>query len=90
MKPDQPCIIDTPMAIDTRVRATGKTRQAIASEGDGRVALRHRMGMACNMAAAALVLSDEVNFIAGVSLLVDERSALKVDQFESGKADDRI
>ncbi len=74
-----PGIMDTPMAVDTRARATGRTRLAIASERDARVPLRHKMGTAWDVANAALFLnSDEANFITGVSLLVDGGSALKV------------
>lgn len=74
-----PGLIDTPMAVDTRVRVIGKTRQQVADERNARVPLRHKMGSAWDVANAALFLaSDEANFITGVTLVVDGGSALKV------------
>jgi NAD(P)-dependent dehydrogenase (short-subunit alcohol dehydrogenase family) len=67
-----PGLMDTPMAVDTRARATGKTRAEVAAMRDARVPLRHRMGTAWDVANAALFLaSDEANFITGVALPVD-------------------
>ena len=72
-----PGLMDTPMAVDTRARATGKTRAEIAAMRDARVPLRHKMGTAWDVANAALFLaSDEAGFITGVSLLVDGGGAL--------------
>lgn len=72
-----PGLMDTPMAVDTRARATGKSRAEIASMRDARVPLRHKMGTAWDVANAALFLaSDEAGFITGVSLLVDGGGAL--------------
>jgi NAD(P)-dependent dehydrogenase (short-subunit alcohol dehydrogenase family) len=67
-----PGLIDTPMAVDTRARASGKSRAEVAAGRDARVPLRHRMGTAWDVANAALFLaSDEANFITGVALPVD-------------------
>jgi NAD(P)-dependent dehydrogenase (short-subunit alcohol dehydrogenase family) len=67
-----PGLMDTPMAVDTRARATGKSRAEIAAQRDARVPLRGRMGTAWDVANAALFLaSDEANFITGVALPVD-------------------
>jgi NAD(P)-dependent dehydrogenase (short-subunit alcohol dehydrogenase family) len=67
-----PGLMDTPMAVDTRARATGRNRAEIASERDARVPLRNRMGTGWDVANAALFLaSDEANFITGVALPVD-------------------
>jgi NAD(P)-dependent dehydrogenase (short-subunit alcohol dehydrogenase family) len=67
-----PGLMDTPMAVDTRARATGKSRAEVAAGRDARVPLRHKMGTAWDVANAALFLaSDEANFITGVSLPVD-------------------
>jgi NAD(P)-dependent dehydrogenase (short-subunit alcohol dehydrogenase family) len=67
-----PGLMDTPMAVDTRARATGKSRAEVAAARDARVPLRHRMGTAWDVANAALFLaSDEANFITGVALPVD-------------------
>jgi NAD(P)-dependent dehydrogenase (short-subunit alcohol dehydrogenase family) len=67
-----PGLMDTPMAVDTRARASGKTRAEVAAGRDARVPLRHKMGTAWDVANAALFLaSDEASFITGVALPVD-------------------
>jgi len=67
-----PGLMDTPMAVDTRARASGRPRAEIAAERDQRVPLRGRMGTAWDVANAALFLaSDEAAFITGVALPVD-------------------
>jgi NAD(P)-dependent dehydrogenase (short-subunit alcohol dehydrogenase family) len=67
-----PGLMDTPMAVDTRARASGKSRAEVAAARDKRVPLRHKMGTAWDVANAALFLaSDEANFITGVALPVD-------------------
>jgi len=67
-----PGLMDTPMAVDTRARTTGKSRAEIAATRDAKVPLRRRMGTAWDVANAALFLaSDEANFITGVALPVD-------------------
>jgi NAD(P)-dependent dehydrogenase (short-subunit alcohol dehydrogenase family) len=67
-----PGLMDTPMAVDTRARASGKSRAEVAAGRDARVPLRHKMGTALDVANAALFLaSDEANFITGVALPVD-------------------
>src|SRR5919205_2891578 len=67
-----PGLMDTPMAVDTRARASGKSRTEVAAARDARVPLRRRMGTAWDVANAALFLaSDEASFITGVELPVD-------------------
>jgi NAD(P)-dependent dehydrogenase (short-subunit alcohol dehydrogenase family) len=74
-----PGLMDTPMAVDTRARATGKSRAQVAAERDARVPLRRKMGTPWDVANAALFLaSDEANFITGVALLVDGGGSLNV------------
>ena len=74
-----PGLMDTPMAVDTRARVSGKTRAQVAAERDARVPLRRKMGTAWDVANAALFLaSDEANFITGVALLVDGGGALNI------------
>jgi NAD(P)-dependent dehydrogenase (short-subunit alcohol dehydrogenase family) len=74
-----PGLMDTPMALEARVRATGKSRAEIAAERDAKVPLRHRMGTAWDVANAALFLaSDEANFITGVALPVDGGAMARV------------
>ena len=67
-----PGLMNTPMALETRAQASGKSREMIAAERDARVPLRGKMGTAWDVANAALFLaSDEANFITGVALPVD-------------------
>jgi NAD(P)-dependent dehydrogenase (short-subunit alcohol dehydrogenase family) len=67
-----PGLMDTPMAVDTRARASGKSRAEVVAARNARVPLRHKMGTAWDVANAALFLaSDEANFITGVALPVD-------------------
>lgn len=67
-----PGLMDTPMAVDTRARATGRPRAEVAAERDAKVPLRRKMGTAWDVANAALFLaSDEAGFITGVALPVD-------------------
>jgi len=75
-----PGLMDTPMAVDTRARATGKPRAEIAAQRDARVPLRRRMGTAWDVANAALFLaSDEANFITGVALPVDGGALVNIN-----------
>jgi NAD(P)-dependent dehydrogenase (short-subunit alcohol dehydrogenase family) len=72
-----PGSVDTPMALDTRARMSGRDRNQIAAERAAHVPLRHKMGTAWDVANAALFLaSDEADFITGVALLVDGGSSL--------------
>jgi len=74
-----PGLMDTPMAVDTRARASGKSRAEVAAERDAKVPLRGRMGTAWDVANAALFLaSDEANFITGVALPVDGGALVRV------------
>src|SRR6516162_546815 len=67
-----PGLMDTPMAVDTRARVSGKSRAEVAASRDARVPLHHKMGTAWDVANAALFLaSDEASFITGVALPVD-------------------
>jgi NAD(P)-dependent dehydrogenase (short-subunit alcohol dehydrogenase family) len=71
-----PGLMDTPMAVDTRARASNRSRAEVAAERDAKVPLRGRMGSAWDVANAALFLaSDEANFItrSTFSLIVNER-----------------
>ncbi len=74
-----PGLIDTPMAVDTRARATGRSREEVARERDAHVPLRGKMGTAWDVANAALFLaSDEANFVTGVALPVDGGALVNV------------
>jgi len=74
-----PGLMDTPMAVDTRARHSGKPRAEVAAMRDARVPLRKKMGTAWDVANAALFLaSDEANFITGVQLPVDGGSLVDI------------
>jgi NAD(P)-dependent dehydrogenase (short-subunit alcohol dehydrogenase family) len=74
-----PGLMDTPMAVDTRARATNRSRAEIAAERDARVPLRGKMGTGWDVANAALFLaSDEANFVTGVALPVDGGALVKI------------
>jgi NAD(P)-dependent dehydrogenase (short-subunit alcohol dehydrogenase family) len=74
-----PGLMDTPMAVDTRARATNRSRAEVAAERDARVPLRGKMGTAWDVANAALFLaSDEAKLITGVSLPVDGGALVNV------------
>jgi len=67
-----PGLMNTPMAVDTRAREFNKTRAQVEAERDSKVPLRRKMGTGWDVANAALFLvSDEANFITGVTLPVD-------------------
>ena len=75
-----PGLMDTPMAVDTRARHSGKSREEVAAMRDARVPLRHKMGTAWDVANAALFLaSDEANFITGVALPVDGGALVNIN-----------
>jgi len=74
-----PGLMDTPMAVDTRARASNRRRAEVSAERDAKVPLRSRMGTAWDVANAALFLaSDEANFITGVALPVDGGSLVRI------------
>jgi NAD(P)-dependent dehydrogenase (short-subunit alcohol dehydrogenase family) len=74
-----PGLMDTPMAVDTRARRTGRPRAEIAKARDAKVPLRGRMGTAWDVANAALFLaSDEANFITGAALPVDGGALVRI------------
>jgi len=66
-----PGLIDTPMAVGTRVREWNLPREQVNAERSAKVPLG-RQGTGWDVANAALFLaSDESHFVTGVSLLVD-------------------
>jgi NAD(P)-dependent dehydrogenase (short-subunit alcohol dehydrogenase family) len=74
-----PGLMDTPMAVETRARHSGKSRAEVAAMRDAKVPLRARQGTAWDVANAALFLaSDEANFITGVALPVDGGMLVKI------------
>ena len=84
-----PGLMNTPMAVENRVRqrvgadATpdelAAARAAVVAERDAQVPLGARMGTAWDVARAALFLaSDDAGFITGISLPVDGGASVKV------------
>lgn len=72
-----PGLIDTPMAIERRVRETGRSHEEIRAERDGLVPMGY-MGNAWDVAHAAVYLaSDEARYVTGVLLPVDGGLLLK-------------
>lgn len=72
-----PGLIDTPMAIERRVRETGRNHQEIRTERDCLVPIGF-MGNAWDVAHAAVYLaSDEARYVTGVLLPVDGGLLLK-------------
>ena len=66
-----PGLMNTPMAIESRV-AAGTPREEVIAARNRRVPLGRRMGTGWDVAHAALFLhSDEASFITGISLAVD-------------------
>jgi NAD(P)-dependent dehydrogenase (short-subunit alcohol dehydrogenase family) len=66
-----PGLMNTPMAIESRV-AAGTPREEVIAQRDRQVPLGRKMGTGWDVAYAALFLhSDEAKFITGVSLPVD-------------------
>jgi NAD(P)-dependent dehydrogenase (short-subunit alcohol dehydrogenase family) len=73
-----PGLMDTPIAIEATVAATGRSREEIRAERDAAVPLDVR-GTAWDVAAAAVFLaSDEARFITGVCLPVDGGQSARV------------
>lgn len=74
-----PGLMDTPMAVDTRARTTGKSREDVVAGRNAQVPLGKKMGTGWDVANAALFLaSDEAGFITGAALPVDGGSSVRV------------
>jgi NAD(P)-dependent dehydrogenase (short-subunit alcohol dehydrogenase family) len=67
-----PGLLNTPVAVENRMKKFGLTYEEVVAQRDKEVPLRRKMGTAWDIAYAALFLaSDESNFITGVDLPVD-------------------
>lgn len=72
-----PGLMDTPMAIESRV-AAGTPRDDVRAMRNSKIPLGGRMGTAWDVANAALFLaSDDAGFVTGVSLVVDGGQSLR-------------
>ena len=68
----EPGLMNTPMAIDSRVEAWNDSREEIIKARDAKVPLNGKMGTAWDVANSAVFLaSDEAKFITGITLMVD-------------------
>ncbi|MFF4600706.1 SDR family NAD(P)-dependent oxidoreductase [Amycolatopsis sp. NPDC001319] len=74
-----PGLVETPMAIENRVKKFGLSYEEVVAMRDKDVPLRHKMGTAWDIAWAAVFLaSDESNFVTGVQLPVDGGQSVQV------------
>jgi len=73
-----PGLMNTPMAIESRVGLAGKSRADVIAERDARVPLGGKMGTAWDIAhAAAWLASDKASFVTGVALPVDGGASVR-------------
>jgi NAD(P)-dependent dehydrogenase (short-subunit alcohol dehydrogenase family) len=73
-----PGLMNTPMAIESRVGLGGKTRDEVIAERDSRVPLGGKMGTAWDIAhAAAWLASSKTSFVTGVALPVDGGASVR-------------
>jgi NAD(P)-dependent dehydrogenase (short-subunit alcohol dehydrogenase family) len=73
-----PGLMNTPMAIESRVGLDGKSREEVIAERDARVPLGGKMGTAWDIAHAAVWLaSDKARFITGIALPVDGGASVR-------------
>ena len=74
-----PGLMETPMAIEGRVRAYGMAREEVVKMRNERVPLKGGMGTGWDVAHAALFLaSEEAKFITGVLLPVDGGQSARI------------
>lgn len=74
-----PGLLNTPTAVENRVRKFNLSFDEVVAMRDKEVPLRHKMGTAWDVAMAALYLaSDEANFVTGVSLPVDGGQSVQI------------
>jgi NAD(P)-dependent dehydrogenase (short-subunit alcohol dehydrogenase family) len=74
-----PGLMDTPMAIEGIMRASGRAREEVRAMRDKQVPLLGKMGSGWDIGYASLFLhSDEARFITGVVLPVDGGQGARV------------
>jgi NAD(P)-dependent dehydrogenase (short-subunit alcohol dehydrogenase family) len=73
-----PGMMETAMAVDTRMHMSGRSREDIVAERNSKIPLR-RGGTGWDVANAAVYLaSDEASFITGIDLPVDGGSLARI------------
>jgi NAD(P)-dependent dehydrogenase (short-subunit alcohol dehydrogenase family) len=74
-----PGLLNTPVAVENRMRKFGLSYEEVVAQRDKEVPLRHKMGSAWDVAHAAVFLaSDEANFITGISMPVDGGQSVQI------------
>jgi NAD(P)-dependent dehydrogenase (short-subunit alcohol dehydrogenase family) len=79
-----PGLMNTPTAVERRMKKFGLSYEDVVAQRDQEVPLRHKMGTAWDVANAALFLaSEESNFITGISLPVDGGQSVQIGRMPS-------
>ena len=79
-----PGLMNTPTAVERRMKKFGLSYEDVVAQRDKEVPLRHKMGTAWDVAYAALFLaSEESNFITGISLPVDGGQSVQIGRMPS-------
>jgi NAD(P)-dependent dehydrogenase (short-subunit alcohol dehydrogenase family) len=79
-----PGLMNTPTAVERRMKKFGLSYEQVVAERNKEVPLRHKMGTAWDVAyAAAFLASDEADFITGVALPVDGGQSVQIGRMPS-------
>jgi NAD(P)-dependent dehydrogenase (short-subunit alcohol dehydrogenase family) len=79
-----PGLMNTPTAVERRMKKFDLSYEEVVAQRDKEVPLRHKMGTAWDVAyAAAFLASDEANFITGVTLPVDGGQSVQIGRMPS-------
>ncbi|HVQ92424.1 MAG TPA: SDR family NAD(P)-dependent oxidoreductase [Mycobacteriales bacterium] len=79
-----PGLLNTPVAVQNRMRKFGLSYEEVVAQRDKEVPLRHKMGTAWDIAHAAVFLaSEEANFITGISMPVDGGQSVQIGRMPS-------
>jgi NAD(P)-dependent dehydrogenase (short-subunit alcohol dehydrogenase family) len=79
-----PGLLNTPVAVENRMRKFGLSFEEVVAQRDKEVPLRRKMGTAWDIAWASVFLSsEEANFITGISLPVDGGQSVQIGRMPS-------